>query len=233
MIFVHFKRFRQKRPSRKASPPAAPTNEQAPGVAARRARRISWILAVLLAPLAWGSPATAGPMMDPSDAAGFGAGHACLDGDFSDYFNENWRKVLDHLASKTTTEFSRNDPKRTYNLAARTDPFLSAAITCDEIPLFENLLDLYALAYPGLKRQEAVFLSGLGPSFFKKYSRRWLSFPARMWVHTVRDEKSGTERGSTSYFLPVENQLGSAKLVRAIARATVVEPSLLVGVVAS
>jgi len=173
---------------------------------------------LVLAPSASVSLA-AEPMMDPSKVAGFSKGSPCLDSDLGEYFNENWSEVLVHLVDKTSDEFAKRKSGRTYNLAARTDPFLSAAITCDEIPLFENILDLYALAYSDLEVQRVVFLSGLGPSFLKKYSERRLRFPARMWVHKVSDEKAGSPVGSDRYSFHIENPLGSAKLVRAIARS--------------
>ena len=228
MISIDFRRLGRLNPRRRTLAPKAPMSGkvsamEAPTTASLRAHILrlslgSWMLVLALVPLASVSPA-AEPLMVPSPAAILGTGSPCLDGDFGEYFNANWSRVLPHLAKKTRKEFAKRTSGRTYNLAARTDPFLSAAITCDEIPLFENMLDLYALAYSDLETQRFVFLSGLGPSYLKKYSDRRLSFPARMWVHEVSDEKTGSPRGSDPYFLPVENPLGSAKLVRAIARS--------------
>ncbi len=187
-----------------------------------RGRRIAlglgtWII-LACAPFASVALATA-PFLEPAPPAELGPASGCLKGELRKYFDEHWDVVLKDLKDTTQKEFDERKAKRTYNLAARTAPFLSAAIACDEIDLFENVIDLYALAYPDLTTVHAIYLKDLPPGYLEPYSPALLSVPTRMWVDMAETRRVGSGSDISTFKVPVEDQLGSAKLVHAIARS--------------
>lgn len=184
----------------------------------------------------------------------------CLDRSLRGYFNEHWagvRAELQTLAeaiadyseeaeeittlhpdcvTKAEKEMHEEASDELYELAAHTEAFLEAAIVCNEVDLFDDIVSLYLRASQSMRRQTHAFATNLPHSSLEVFARRPLAKPAWMWVFTEKDQRSadelidpddddeacrpdpGEKGRKPDVRVPVENPLASAKMMYVAAR---------------
>ena len=192
------------------------------------------LLAVVFTALGLPAPATASPA-----AATIESG--CIEPSLRAYFNDHWvgvRRDLQRWATRVAVypeeaaaraalsptvvpddelAFHAKMSEHLYLLAAQSEAFLEAAIVCEEVDLFEDLLASYLEASRGMRQQTHVFAKNLPHSSLVKFARRPLSKPARMWVVFNKDKRA--DDPDYHVRVPVEPHLASAKMMYLAARA--------------